>query len=255
LINLLGQETVKMSETKKDKGTGVEKTLIALIDRNTAFRLGVRSLLADEGNVEVIGEAGSADEGLPLIEGSLPNIALMDTSLARIFDLTWQINRRFPATSIIFVAEEEDDEEIFKGLKYGVVAYVTRCIEGEGLVNVIKRVSQGRFPIIEKLFNPGVASLILREFGALAVERKQGIVQAPLSFKEAEIVDQIKKGNSAEQIASTLKSNEQDINGELISIRGKLVANELTRDVTLALRYGLSYHHLLKEIDRVGGNW
>lgn len=244
-----------MNEAKKDKGTRMEKTLIVIFDWNTIFRLGIRLLLANGGNVEVIGEAGNADEGLTLIEGCRPNIALLDTSLPHIFDLAWQINRRFSSISVIFLAEEEDDEEVFKGLKYGVAAYVTRCIECEGLVEIIKRVSQRGLPIIEKLFNPGVASLILREFGALAVERKQGIVQASLSLQEVEILDQIKKGNSAEQIASTLKLNEQDIDGELISIRGKLVVNELTRDVTLALRYGLSYHHLLKEIAKVGGNW
>jgi len=231
----------------------MEKTLIALIDRSTVFRLGVRSVLVDKGNVEVIGEAGNADEGLVIIEGCRPNIALLDTSLPHIFDLTWQINRCFPAISIILLAEEEDDEGIFKVLKYGVAAYVTRCIECEDMVDIIQRVSQRRFPIIEKLFNPGVASLTLREFGALAVEKKQEI--AFLSWQQAEILRRIEKGNRSEQIASTLKLNEQDINGELISIRGKLVANERTRDVALALLYGLS--PFTQNINRVGrvGRW
>jgi len=227
----------------------MEKALIALIDGYTLFRLGVRSVLEAKQNIEVVGEADNTDEALILIEDNQPNIALLDTSLPHIFDLTWQMNRRFPSISVILLAEEEDEEEVFKGLKYGVAAYVTRVIECEDLVDITKRVSQGGLPIIEKLFNPNVASLILGEFRAFAIEKRQGITMTPLSFQQAALLGQIEKGNSVGQIASTMKLSEQAINGDLISIRHKLVANEHKHDATLALCYGLS--PVTHEIDRV----
>lgn len=225
-----------------DRRSGGEKTKILLVDDHALFRLGMRNILEQEPDFVVVGEADSSRSAIDLALELSPDIILMDLSLPAPggIETTQRIKRELPATGIIVLAMEEDEDSLFDAIKAGAAAFILKDVGPDDLVTIIRRVSQGEYLINDKVFaKPSVASRVLKEFRELAVYGQEAQpIFAPLSPREVEILDNIAQGMTNKQVAYALSISEQTVKNHMSSILRKLSVNDRTQAVVYAMRQG-----------------
>lgn len=221
----------------------MEKIRVFLVDSQVLYREGVRTALAKEGDIEVVGESDDGEEALYQIKPLSPDVVIVDAELPSLsgLDLTRQIRRHSPAISVIIMASHEDEEQLLLAIQAGAAGYVIKAISGQDLAHQVRKVYRGEYPINECLLTrPGVALRVLKQFQDLMlVEKEIEPLMSPLSRRETEILEYIAQGNSNKEIARALGICNQTVKNHVTSIMRKLAANDRTHAVVLALRHGL----------------
>jgi len=219
-----------------------DRIRILIVDDHALFRAGIVNVLAREKDFEVVGEAADGRSAIEASNALSPNIVLMDLSLPQPggIETTQRIRRELPATAVVVLAVDEDEEALFASIKAGAAAFLIKDVSPEDLVMVIRRVSKGEFLINDKVFSkPAVASRVLKEFRELAVYGQEAQpIFAPLSPREVEILDNIAQGMTNKQVAYALSISEQTVKNHMSSILRKLAVNDRTQAVVYAMRQG-----------------
>jgi DNA-binding NarL/FixJ family response regulator len=228
--------------TERRRGAGPDRIRILIVDDHALFRAGIVNVLAREKDFEVVGEAADGRAAIEAANALSPNIVLMDLSLPQPggIETTQRIRRELPATAVVVLAADEDEESLFASIKAGAAAFLIKDVSPEDLVMVIRRVSKGEFLINDKVFSkPAVASRVLKEFRELAVYGQEAQpIFAPLSPREVEILDNIAQGMTNKQVAYALSISEQTVKNHMSSILRKLAVNDRTQAVVYAMRQG-----------------
>jgi DNA-binding NarL/FixJ family response regulator len=222
--------------------TTYERVNVLIVDDQPLFRVGMRQILEREPDIEIVAEADDPRTALDAAFATNPDVILMDLSLPAPggIETTQRIKRELPATAIVVLSTDEDEDALFEAIKAGAAAFVLKDISPEDLVMVIRRVAGGEFLINDKVFSkPAVASRVLKEFRELAVYGQEAApIFAPLSPREVEILDNIAQGMTNKQVAYALSISEQTVKNHMSSILRKLSVNDRTQAVVYAMRQG-----------------
>jgi DNA-binding NarL/FixJ family response regulator len=191
---------------------------VYVADWQVLFRKGIRFTLSSVEDIEVVDDTGSNEEALKYIESNLPDIAIINTNDGNPggIQITRIIKQNLPSVAVIMVMDYENDDHLFAAMKCGASACISKDIEPEHLVSVIKDVAGGTKPIIEALLKATLARRVLGVEG----------IQTKLSVDEVDILTHVAKGTSSEQTATAPGMSEGLLNTRLVSILSKLVANE-----------------------------
>jgi DNA-binding NarL/FixJ family response regulator len=218
------------------------KVKILLVDDHALFRVGMRQTLEREPDFEIVAEAEDPRGAFDAAQTHSPDIVLLDLSISPPggIETTQRIKREVPATAIIALAVQEDEDQLFEAIKAGAAAFILKDISPEDLVTIIRRVNTGEYLINDKVFaRPAVASRVLKEFRELAVYGQEAApIFAPLSPREVEILDNIAKGMTNKQVAYALSISEQTVKNHMSSILRKLSVNDRTQAVVYAMKQG-----------------
>ena len=224
------------------RAVGRETTKILIADAHALFRLGVSGILAREPDFEVAGEVDDSRTAIERTNETTPDVILMDLGLPPLggIETTRRIKREMPSTAIVVLAVEEDDNALFNALKAGAAAFILKDVAPDDLPPLIRRVARGEYLINDQVFaKPAVASRVLTEFRALAVQdREAAPIFAPLSPREVEILDTIAQGGSNKEVAFALSISEQTVKNHMSSVLRKLAVNDRTQAVVYAIRQG-----------------
>jgi DNA-binding NarL/FixJ family response regulator len=218
----------------------VDKITVIIIDEQEFFRAGVRQVLSQQPDFEII-DCDPTQGPLELIEAHLPDVALLGSDLATLsgLELGRKITRLYPNTKVIMLSPNPNDEELFEIIKTAAVACLNKKATAEELVSTIRRARNGEYPINESLTRPTVAKHVLKQFQDIAsIGKVMEAVAAPLTPRETQILNYIAQGNSNKQIAYILNISEQTIKNHVSSILRKLNANDRAHAVALAMRNG-----------------
>ncbi|MBF6614459.1 MAG: response regulator transcription factor [Chloroflexi bacterium] len=221
----------------------MEKIRVLIVDDHPLFRQGVRHTLESSKDIEVIGEAPDGQRAIQMAESLAPDIMLVDINLPGLngLEVTRVVRRRQPQIAVIVLTVYEDDEQLFNATKVGAAAYSAKDITTEKLMEMVREVSEGHYPINDAVLSrPFVASRMLNQFRELASAETDGgeSVFAPLTTREVEILDCIARGNSNKEIARILNISDQTVKNHITSILRKLAVNDRTQAVIYALRHG-----------------
>jgi DNA-binding NarL/FixJ family response regulator len=223
------------------RGNG-ERIRILLVDDHALIRVGMRSIIEHEPDMDIVGEADDPRSAVEAALETTPDIILMDLSLPAPggIETTQRIKRELPACGIIMLAVEEDENVLFDAIKAGAAAFILKDVGPDDLVTIIRRVNDGEFLINDKVFaKPAVASRVLKEFRELAIYGQEAApIFAPLSPREVEILDNIAQGMTNKQVAYALSISEQTVKNHMSSILRKLSVNDRTQAVVYAMRQG-----------------
>jgi len=219
----------------------VNKIIVMIIDEEAFFRAGVRQVLSEQPDFEVL-DCDPDDGTMEMIDSHLPNIALLGSSLGAHegLELGRKIARYYPNTKVIMLSPNPDDEELFEVIKTAAVACLSRNTVAEDLISTIRRASQGEYPINDSLITrPRVARRVLEQFQDIStMEKGMEAVVAPLTRRETQILNHVSNGNTNRQIADILGISEQTIKSHVSAILRKLNANDRAHAVALAMRSG-----------------
>lgn len=234
-----------------------------LVDDHPLFRQGVQYALASEGDIQVVGQAASAEEALAWLDQTTanrePDVVLADINLPGIngLDFTRQLRRQYPSIGVIILSIHQSDDQVFHALKAGAADYRSKDVLPADLAAAIRRVARGEFVINDMVLeDPRVASRVLSQFRSQSVPADvQTVADAdflfpPPSERELEVLERIARGGSNREIAEELGISTQTVKNHISSILRKLSLSDRTQAVLYALRRGwISPHDEVRTTD------
>ena len=137
----------------------MDKIRVLIVDDHTLFRRGIRTMLAVEEDMQVVGEAATGREALERARTLMPDVILMDIKMPDMdgVEATRILRAEMPHVGIIFCTMFEDDEFVFAGLKAGGHGYIIKESDPETMLRAIRAVAHG-----ESLLSPTIAQKVLR---------------------------------------------------------------------------------------------
>jgi DNA-binding NarL/FixJ family response regulator len=234
------------------------KIKVFLAEPQVLFREGIHFILSGEEDFDVIGETTSNEEALPLIESNPPDVAVLSVSDAKISgtDITRRIRRNLPSVFVILIMEKKEPDKVFEAMRSGASACLSKDSNPEQLLDTIKVVSQGSLPIIEEMFNPTVASLVLNEFSDTAAFNEQfDNLLANLNPREKQIINLMAGGNNIEQTAAKMDLDEDTVRHCVRIVLTKLIANEQTSSILEVAQRSLPFLFRPGRMDNVSRDY
>ena len=209
-------------------------TRLLLVDDHAVVRSGLRMLLENERDVEIIGEAGSAREAIEATKQLSPNVILMDIGLPDLsgIDATREIKKQFPDVAVVALTIHEDEEYFFKMLEAGATGYVPKRAAPDELLTAIRAAATGQVYLY-----PSLAKLLVRDF--LNGGRPNAQVPSDLTEREEEILTYLAEGANNEEIATSLVISPKTVARHRENIMRKLNLHSRAELVRYAIRKGI----------------
>jgi two-component system response regulator NreC len=210
-------------------------TRLLLVDDHAVVRSGLRMLLGNESDVEIVGEAGTAQEALDAVAMFKPDVILMDIGLPDKsgIEATREIKDRFPKIAVVALTIHEDEEYFFKMLEAGASGYVPKRAAPEELLTAIRAAALG-----EVYLYPSLAKLLVRDF--LTQERPdEAEALSDLTEREQEVLTYLAEGASNDEIAEALVISPKTVARHRENIMRKLNMHSRAELVRYAIRKGI----------------
>jgi DNA-binding NarL/FixJ family response regulator len=212
---------------------------VLLVDDQLLVRRGIRSLLELAGDMVVVADVGTADEGVAAVREHRPDIVLLDvrmpgkTGIEFVREL--RASDELPPT--ILLTTFDDDEALMEGVKAGARGFLLKDISLDLLTTAIRSVASG-----ENLIRPAITQHILRELDRIHPEteaRELHDTPERLTKRELDVLRLIAGGYSNREISDALGTAEGTVKNHASSILAKLGVRDRTRAVLKALELGV----------------
>ena len=212
------------------------KTRLLLVDDHAVVRSGLRMLLGNEDDVEIIGEAGTAAEALASAADLKPDVILMDIGLPDKsgIEATREIKAQFPKVAIVALTIHEDEEYFFKMLEVGASGYVPKRAAPDELLTAIRAAAHG-----EVYLYPSMAKLLVRDYLVSEPADKERPAGKELTDREQEVLTHLAEGESNEEIAKALVISPKTVARHRENIMHKLNLHSRAELVRYAIRKGI----------------
>jgi two-component system response regulator DevR len=203
---------------------------VFLLDDHEVVRAGVREMLQRDGDIEVIGESGSAVEATHRIPALRPDVAVLDARLpdGNGIDVCREVRSVDPSIKGLILTSYEDDEALFAAIMAGAAGYVLKQIRGTDLVDAVRRVAGG-----QSMLDPAVTARVL--------ERIRHGVDEPAELKslteqERRILLHVAEGLTNREIAAKMFLAEKTVKNYVSSLLAKLGLERRTQAAVLATK-------------------
>lgn len=207
---------------------------VLIIDDHQLVREGVRTFLEKQGDITVVGEAASGQEGLRLVAELVPDVVLMDLVMPEMdgVETTRRLKQASPGTQVIVLTSFDDDDHILPAIRAGALSYIMKDVSTAQLADAVRKAAAG-----EVVMTPHVAARVMQE---LRRGPRTSTPFAPdLSEREAEVLRLIADGRSNTDIAERLVISEHTVKRHVSNILSKLHLEDRTQAAVYAWRSGL----------------
>ncbi|MGA4726893.1 response regulator [Micromonospora taraxaci] len=203
---------------------------VFLLDDHEVVRRGLADLLQSGGDIEVVGESGSAQEAARLIPALRPDVAILDARLpdGNGIDVCRDVRAIDSSIRGLILTSYEDDEALFAAIMAGAAGYVLKQIRGTDLVDAVRRVAAG-----QSLLDPAITTRVL--------DRIRNGVEQPrelrsLTEQERRILEYVAEGLTNREIAAKMFLAEKTVKNYMSSVLAKLGLERRTQAAVLATR-------------------
>jgi DNA-binding NarL/FixJ family response regulator len=204
---------------------------VYLLDDHEVVRRGLVALLEGTGEIEVIGESGSAQEAARRIPALRPDVAVLDARLpdGSGIDVCREVRSADPGIKALILTSYQDDEALFSAIMAGAAGYVLKQIKGTDLVDAIRRVAAG-----QSLLDPAVTAQVLERIRHGADAEPEELKR--LTAQERRILELIAEGMTNRQIGEQLFLAEKTVKNYVSSLLAKLGLERRTQAAILATK-------------------
>jgi two-component system, NarL family, response regulator DevR len=204
---------------------------VFLLDDHEIVRRGLRELLEAEGDIEVVGESGSAEEAIRRIPALRPDVAILDGRLpdGSGVDVCREIRSADPSVKALILTSYDDDEALFAAIMAGAAGYVLKQIRGNDLVDTVRRVAAG-----QSMLDPAVTAQVLER---LRKGPDTDPALARLTEQELKILQLIGEGLTNREIAAEMFLAEKTVKNYVSSLLGKLDLHSRTQAAIFANKH------------------
>ena len=211
-------------------------TRILLADDHTLMRQGLRQILEQNGNFEVIAEANSGLEAVEMASQHHPDVAIIDVGMRELngIEATAQILKHSPHTVILILSMYSDERYVIRAVRAGARGYVLKNSAGDELVRAIQQVQRGN-----AFFSPAVARVFQEGHGRLAEVGNAADRYELLTERERQVYQLLAEGNSNKDIANRLNLSLHTIETHRWRVMEKMDLHSTAELVLSAVRRGL----------------
>jgi DNA-binding NarL/FixJ family response regulator len=204
---------------------------VLIADDHRLTLQGIRRVLEEADDIEVVGEAWNGSQVLPMIERTSPDLVLLDIRMPQLDGLACldRIKTRYPHLKVVAISMYSDQEHIDAALRRGACGYIVKSINPSDLPSTIRQAVEGNFYYVARPEEPDTEA-VLRDAG--------------LTEKQAEILKAVARGLSNEAIGRELWLSEQTVKFHLHKVYRKLGLSNRTEAARWAYEHGLvEYAH------------
>ncbi|HQY93297.1 MAG: response regulator transcription factor [Caldilinea sp.] len=207
---------------------------VMIVDDHAIVRKGIRALLTESGDFEIVAEAANGQEAVQRAEEAQPDVILMDLLMPGMdgIEATRQITSSQPKTRLLVLTSFAADNKLFPAIKAGALGYLLKDSSPEELLRAIRQVHRG-----EPALHPTIARKLLQE-----IAHPADVEPAPeaLTARELDVLRLIAQGLSNQEIADELVVSEATVRAHVSRILGKLHLASRTQAALYAVREGLT---------------
>jgi len=218
------------------------KIQLLIVDEHPLLRASVKTLLENDGEVEVVAEADSVEEGVVACRRHQPDVILMDLDESTIatVDGMRRLREEVPGGALVVLSRHEDDEEVFRAVVGGAAGHVANDADPAELVDTIRQAATGNEPIAQTLRRrPNVGRRVLEAFAALTGRASAARPPSPhLSPRDLRILTYAARGMTNLQIGHELGVSEHTVKAAISQILAQLGLRHRTEAVVHAIGQG-----------------
>jgi two-component system, NarL family, response regulator LiaR len=207
---------------------------VLIVDDHTIVRKGIKALLAEMSDIQVVGEADNGLDAVALTSELEPDVVLMDLLMPKMdgIDATRQITARQPKVRVLVLTSFVGDEKIFPAIKAGALGYLLKDSEPAELIQSIYRVYRG-----EPSLHPIIARKMMKEILEQPASKPSS---EALTAREIEVLRLLAKGLSNDEIAAQLVISEVTVRTHISHLLAKLHMANRVQATLYALREGIT---------------
>lgn len=207
---------------------------VLVVDDHPIVRQGVRSLLSNCADMQLVGEAENAARALELAGQTRPDVILLDIRMPGTngIEAARALGRQNPEAKLLMLSSFDDDEYVAQALQAGVQGYVLKSASDETLASAVRAAYRG-----ERVLSPPVMERLVQQFADLS--REHALHQLGLTDEETRILRLLASGASNPRIASELYVSETSVKRKLQDIFEKLGVTTRAQAAAEAVRRGL----------------
>jgi len=214
----------------------MKKNTVFLADDHPILRDGLRSLLSDQPDIEVVGDAAN---GLEALEGVLklqPDIVLMDIAMPMLdgIEVTAKILEENPSIKVIILSIYDTSEHIYKALRAGAVGYLLKEAAGIEVVSAVRAVVNGQRYLSQK-----ISEKVIDDYVRNREEIAQESLLELLSSREKEILILVAEGHTSAEIANQLFLSPKTVDTYRSRLMKKINVTDIPSLVKFAIRHEL----------------
>jgi two-component system response regulator NreC len=209
---------------------------IILADDHAVMRRGLRLVLEQQEDFEVVGEASDGREAVSLAESIKPDVAVLDITMPNLngIEAAHQISSRHPGVSTIVLSMHADESFVLRALKAGARAYVLKESAEGDLINAVRLVSEGK-----SFFSPVVSRMLVEDYVRQLQDRDIEDSYELLTMREREILQLIAEAKSNKEIANMLNLSLYTVETHRSNILDKLNLHSVPELILYAVRKGV----------------
>ncbi len=209
---------------------------VMLVDDHALVRLGLKTLIDDQPDMHVVGEASSAQEALHLVERLHPQVVLMDIRLPGVggLEATREITRRFPEVKVVMLTSYADEELVVSAIRAGAVGYLLKEVGNEEVLSGIRLAARG-----ESVMDAATTSRLFARL-RLSERKEQEDAFRDLTEREMAVLYEVAQGKTNPEIAQSLHLSEKTARNYVSILLEKLHLSNRIELATYAVKYHLS---------------
>jgi two-component system response regulator NreC len=206
---------------------------ILLADDHTLFRQGVKTLLATESDMEVVGEAADGASAAEKATELKPDVVLLDIGMPgpSSFETARQIRRNRPETRILFLTMYDDEDYLVEGMEVGASGYVLKDSPATQLVAAVRDVFRGG-----SYLSPRMLSQLVDDFRTRVKTTDRLPRFATLTPREKEVLKMLAEGNSVKEVACQLNLSVKTVEAHKFNLMRKLDIHNKAQLVQYAIQ-------------------
>jgi DNA-binding NarL/FixJ family response regulator len=207
---------------------------VLLADDHDLFRAGLRALLANMDDVEVVANAGTGREALELIEINPPDIVLMDILMPELngLDAAARIAAKYPSVRVIILSMNAAEEFVLHALRAGAAGYLLKDVSPAELELAIKAVARG-----ETYLSSAVSKHVIDTYVKRVGGQENSVDR--LTFRQREVLQLVAEGSSTKDIAKKLTLSVKTVEMHRSQLMTVLDIHDIASLVRYAIRIGL----------------
>lgn len=208
---------------------------VLLVDDHVVVRQGLKALLTDEPDLEVVGEASNGREALDSLERLEPDVLLMDISMPGLngIEATRQIKQRYPHLKVVILSMHANEEYVFQVLQAGAAGYVLKQSDSLEVLTAIRAALAGG-----SFLSPPISRTVIDDYVRRAEARGRSNDLELLTTREREVLQLLAEGLTNRQIAAELNISIKTVETHRSNMMNKLEVGSKAELIKYALRKG-----------------
>jgi NarL family two-component system response regulator LiaR len=211
------------------------RTKILITDDHAMLREGLRNLLGQEKDFDLVGEAADGAEAVRLATDLKPDIVIMDIVMPKMngIEATKQIRQHLPATAVLILSAYSDIHYIVDLLEAGACGYLLKSAPGKDVIKAIRAVRAG-----ESVLDPEVTHKLVQRLANLSKNQVERETTGQLTAREMEILKWASRGLSNKEMSEKLYISLRTVKAHMTNIFNKLGCSSRTDAIIKGLKQG-----------------